>query len=174
LCYGGNINSLNDARNIFEIGFEKIIINSNAYTNLNLIESIANEFGSQCLIGSIDVRKNFLGKRILYSHHGSIKRNISILDWVVSLENAGSGELLITSIDRDGMWSGYDIELIQLISDNVRIPTIANGGCGNRNHIFELFNNTNASACAVGSFVLYQKKDMGVLVNFPKDLVLNN
>ena len=66
LSYGGNINSLNDARNIFEIGFEKIIINSNAYKNLNLIESIANEFGSQCLIGSIDVKKNFLVSKFCF------------------------------------------------------------------------------------------------------------
>lgn len=167
LSYGGNIKNLEDAKMIFEIGFEKIIINSNAFNNLKLIEDIAKYFGNQSIIGSVDVKKSFFCKQKIYSHHGKIKQNIDIISWSKQLENAGVGELLITSIDKEGIWEGYDVELIKSITKNVQVPVIANGGCGKIEHISEVVKKANASACAVGSMVVYQKKDMGVLVNFP-------
>ncbi|WP_263833678.1 AglZ/HisF2 family acetamidino modification protein [Sulfurospirillum oryzae] len=167
LSYGGNIKSLEDAKRIFEIGFEKVVINSNAFNNPKLIEEIARYFGVQSVVGSIDVKKTFFGHLKMYSCHGRKKQNISILEWVKQLENAGIGELLITSIDREGSWEGYDIDLIKSISESVQVPVIANGGCGNIEHIKEIVHKTNVSACAVGSMVVYQKKGMGVLINFP-------
>ena len=167
LSYGGNIKSLDDAKKVFEIGFEKVAINSNAYNNLKLIEEIASYFGNQSVIGSIDIKKDFFGKNRLYSHHGKIKQKIDIVKWVQSLENAGVGEILVTSINKEGTWEGYDIELINMITQNVRVPVIANGGCGRVEDIGEVVKKANVSACAVGSMVVYQKKEMGVLVNFP-------
>ena len=89
------------------------------------------------------------------------------IEWAKQLENAGIGELLITSVEREGSWEGYDVELIKSITKNVQVPVIANGGCGKIEHIGEVLKKANASACAVGSMVVYQKKEMGVLVNFP-------
>ncbi|MDN5080230.1 AglZ/HisF2 family acetamidino modification protein [Aliarcobacter butzleri] len=167
LSYGGNIRSLEDAKKIFEIGFEKVVINSNAFNNLKLIEEIAKYFGNQSIVGSIDVKKFFFGGQKVYSHHGKKKQNLDVISWAKQLENAGIGELLITSIDKEGSWEGYDVELIKSITKNVQVPVIANGGCGKIEHISEVVKKANASACAVGSMVVYQKKDMGVLVNFP-------
>ena len=166
LSYGGNIKNFDDAKKIFNLGFEKIIINSNAFDNLELINQTSKIFGNQSIIGSIDIKKNFFGKKKIYSNHGTKKQNYEIIDWAKQLEKAGVGELLITSIENEGSWKGYDIELIRSITENVQVPVIANGGCGSVNHIAEVVNKANASACAVGSMFVYQKKGMGVLVNF--------
>lgn len=167
LSYGGNIKNLEDAKKIFEIGFEKVVINSSAFDNLKLIEEIAKYFGNQSVVGSVDVKKSFWGSEKVYSHHARKKQNIDVVEWTRQLENAGVGELLITSVEKEGSWDGYDIELIKSITKNVQVPVIANGGCGNLKHISEVVKKANASACAVGSMVVYQKKEMGVLVNFP-------
>ena len=175
LGYGGNIKSLDDAKRIFEIGFEKVIINSNSFNNLKLIEKISKYFGSQSIIGSVDIKKSFWGGQKIYSHHGRIKQKDNAVTWAKKLEDSGVGELLITSIDREGSWSGYDIDLIESINKVVQVPIIANGGCGSVQHIEEVVKKANVSACAVGSLVVYQKKGMGVLVNFPcrKDKLLD-
>ena len=167
LSYGGNIKSLDDAKKIFEIGFEKLVINSNSFDNLDLIKQLSEYFGNQSIIGSIDIKKSFFGKKKIFSHHATIKQNQDVVIWSKRLENAGVGELLITSVEQEGTWNGYDIQLIKEITDNVQVPVIANGGAGNIEHLSEVVKRANASACAVGSMVVYQKKDMGVLVNFP-------
>ncbi len=173
LSYGGNIKSLEDAKKIFDIGFEKVVINSNSFNNLKLVEDIAKYFGAQSVVGSIDVKNSFFGNQKVYSHHGRKKQSAGIVDWVKQLENSGAGELLITSVEREGSWDGYDIELVKSITDSVRVPVIANGGCGKVEHIAEVVKQANASSCAVGSMVVYQKKGMGVLINYPKKEILN-
>ncbi|RXK03737.1 imidazole glycerol phosphate synthase subunit HisF [Arcobacter sp. CECT 8989] len=167
LSYGGNIKSLDDAKKIFKIGFEKVVINSSSFNNLKLIEEISNYFGVQSVVCSIDIKNSFWGTQKIYSHHGRKKQNVDIVSWVKKLEKAGAGELLVTSIDKEGSWEGYDIELIKKITSNVQIPVIANGGCGKVEHLGEVVEKANASACAIGSMLVYQKKGMGVLVNFP-------
>lgn len=167
LSYGGNVKSLDDAKKIFQIGFEKVVINSNSFNNLKLIKDISNHFGVQSVVCSLDIKKSFFGQQKIYSHHGRKKQNVNIISWVKELEKAGAGELLVTSIDKEGSWDGYDIDLIKEISSCVQVPVIANGGCGNISHINQIVKETNISGCAVGSMVVYQKKGMGVLVNFP-------
>ena len=167
LSYGGNINNLNDVKKIFEIGFEKVVINSNAFGNLNLIKEIVKYFGVQSVVGSVDVKKSIFGVKNVFSHHGKVKQKDNVITWARKLEDAGVGELLVTSIDREGSWEGYDVDLIRSISENVQVPVIANGGCGKIEHINEVVREGNASACAVGSMLVYQKKGMGVLVNLP-------
>jgi len=167
LSYGGNIKSVEDAKKIFEIGFEKIVINSNAFNNLKLIEELAEYFGNQSIVGSIDVKDTFFGKEKVFSTHGEKKERVDVVSWAKALENAGAGELLITSIEREGTWDGYDIELIKRVTDSVQVPVIANGGAGSIEDIGSVVKKANASACAVGSMVVYQKRGMGVLVNFP-------
>jgi imidazole glycerol-phosphate synthase subunit HisF len=174
LSYGGNIKSLEDTKKIFEIGFEKVVINSNSFGNLKLIEDIAKYFGAQSLVGSIDFKDSFFGNQKIYSHHGRKKQNVGVVEWAKKLEDSGVGELLITSIDKEGSWSGYDIDLIESITKVVQVPVIANGGCGCVQHIDEVVRKANASACAVGSMVVYQRKDMGVLINFPDSIGVCN
>ena len=172
LAYGGGIKTFEDAQKIFTIGFEKVIINSYSFENPDFITELANHFGNQSVIGSIDVKKNFFGKYEVYSKSGSHNTGKNPVEWAVELEKLGAGELIITSIDQEGTWDGYDNELILSISNAVSIPVVANGGAGNIDDIESVVKKANASAVAVGSMVVYQKKDYGVLVNFPDRLKL--
>ncbi len=167
ISYGGNIQHLSEAKKIFEIGFEKIVINSNAFGNIEIIEKISSYFGSQSIVGSIDVKNDFFGRQRVFSNNGRKNQKKTPIEWAKEMENAGVGELLITSIDKEGTWSGYDIELIRQITNNVRVPVIANGGAGSLADIFNVVKSTNVSAVGVGSMFVYQKKNMGVLVNYP-------
>ncbi len=167
LSYGGNIKSLDDAKRVLEIGFEKVVINSHSYENLELIHQISSYFGAQSVVGSIDIKKDIFRKKRLYSYHGRKKEPYEIIEWIKELECAGVGELLVTSIDKEGTWSGYDIELLKEAVANTQVPVIANGGCGSIDDIASAVKEAKVSACALGSMVVYQKKGMGVLVNFP-------
>ena len=172
LAYGGGIKSLEQAKKIFSIGFEKIVLNSSPVLNINIISEIASYFGNQAIIGSIDVKKTLWGRYEVVSHSGARKTKMDPVGWAVNLENAGVGEILLTSIDREGTWSGFDIELVKKVTDAVSIPVIAHGGAGTIDHIGEVVKQGNASAVALGSMVVYQQKDMGVLVNFPDKIKL--
>jgi cyclase len=167
LSYGGGVNDSETAKKILSIGFEKIILNTAAIENPSLVSEIANHSGNQSVLVSIDVKRNLWGKYQVYSHDGTKKQNHNPIDLAKKMEDFGAGELLVTSIDRDGTWFGYDIDILKKISDAVNIPVIANGGAGKLDHIGEVISKTSISAVALGSMVVYQKKDMGVLVNFP-------
>ncbi len=167
LAYGGGVRTLEDAKKIFTIGFEKIAINSYAMENPKFVTELAEVYGNQAIIGSIDVKKNIWGKSTVVTHAGTKKSKISPIDWVKKLEEIGAGEILITSVDFEGTWGGYDIELTKKITEAVNIPVIAHGGAGSVMDIRKVIKEGNASAVALGSMVVYQSKGMGVLVNFP-------
>jgi cyclase len=167
LTYGGGINSIDDIRKILKIGVEKVSLNDSALNNPEFITKASNFFGNQCIIGSIDVKKNLYGKNKVFVYKKNKIIQLDPIKWAVKLEKLGAGELIITSVDRDGTWEGYDQNLIKLITDQVSIPVVANGGAGSFSHINDVFNYANCSAAAVGSLVVYQKKDMGVLINYP-------
>lgn len=167
LSYGGGINDFDTAAHIFELGFEKIVLNTAAYHNPKLITQLADHFGSQAIIVSIDVKKSLLGKYHAFVNNGKTSIPVNPVDYAKTVCDAGAGELLLTSINREGTWEGYDLAITRKISDAVAIPVIANGGAGNINHIAAVIKEGGASAAAVGSMVVYQKKEMGVLVNFP-------
>lgn len=174
LSYGGGIKDANTAQKILSMGFEKVVLNTAAFDDKNLVKKISEYSGNQSVIGSIDVKKNFWGKYQVFISDGTKKVDIDVISWAQELETLGAGELLITSMDQDGTWAGYDNDLILLITNAVRVPVIANGGAGNVNHIGDVVKKGGASAVALGSMVVYQKKDMGVLVNFPdKNALLN-
>lgn len=167
LSYGGGVRSFEVAQKILSIGFEKIVLNTCAYRTPNVVKKISEHFGTQAVIGSIDVKKSMWGKYQVYINDATEKLSIDPVQWAQKLEELGAGELLVTSIDRDGTWSGYDIDIVKKISQSVKVPVIANGGAGNVKHIGDVIKNGHASAAALGSMVVYQKKGMGVLVNFP-------
>jgi len=173
LAYGGGVKDADTARKILSIGFEKIVLNTAAYTNPKLVSEIANYSGVQSVVVSIDVKKNIFGKYQVFICDGTKKVSIDPIEYALKLEKLGAGELLITSMDKDGTWAGFDLDILNKISNTVNIPVIANGGAGNVNHIMDVINNTKISAVALGSMVLYQGKDLGVLVNFPDKNYIN-
>jgi len=173
LGYGGGLNSFDTVRSIFSIGFEKVVLNSICYERPQFITQIAEHYGNQAVVVSVDVRKNIWGNYEVYSHAGKTKQKKNLIDWVAELEQLGAGEILLTAIDKEGTWSGMDINLIKKVTDAVNIPVIAHGGAGNIQHIGEAVKLGHASAVALGSMVVFQQKGMGVLVNFPDEHELN-
>lgn len=174
LSYGGGVRSFESAQKILSLGFEKVIVNTQAFRQPQLIRKIANHFGSQAIIGSIDVKRNLWGRHQLYINDGTEKVDVDPVRWAEQLVDVGIGELLITSIDREGTWEGYDLDIIRKISAAVSVPVIANGGAGCIEHLYEAISTANASAVAVGSMIMYQQKGMGVLINFPDKVALES
>ena len=172
LSYGGGVKDFAAAKEILSIGFEKIVINTEAYNNPSLLTRLAEHFGAQAVIGSIDVKKNIWGKYQVFVKDGTEKTSLDPVEWAQKMQFYGAGELLLTSMDRDGTWTGFDVELTKKISEAVSIPVIANGGAGTIAHIREVVKIGHASAVGLGSMVVYQKKEMGVLVNFPDKVEL--
>jgi imidazole glycerol-phosphate synthase subunit HisF len=172
LAYGGGIKTFEQAQKIFNIGIEKVAINSALHSDLNLAIRISEVYGSQAVIGVMDVRKNIFGKKQVVSNSAHHKHKVSIPDWVNKLEEAGVGEILVTSVDNEGTWGGLDIELIKEVTSISKVPVIAHGGAGNVNHLISGIKEGKANAIAMGSMVVYQKKDFGVLINFPDKKLL--
>lgn len=167
LAYGGGIRSLDQAKAVFDIGFEKVAINTCAAENPALISQIASHYGSQALIVSIDVKTGLFGKQTVRTLAGKHNTKIGPVEWAKQVEKMGAGEILLTSIDREGTWEGFDLDLVRSVTDAVSIPVIASGGAGSVEDIGKVVKQANASAVALGSMVVFQKKGMGVLVNFP-------
>ena len=166
LSYGGGIKDFDTASRIFKMGFEKIVLNSVIFEKPQLVTQLANHFGSQSVIVSIDYKRDFFGRINMYSNGGSKKQNGDLLGFVKQIESLGAGELLLTSIDQEGTWQGYDLSTLKVVSEAIDIPVIINGGAGDMRNFKDAVEN-GASALGVGSMVVYQSKGMGVLVNFP-------
>ena len=173
LAYGGGINNFEDAKKIFQVGIEKIIINSYVFENPQFITRLAEHFGNQAIVASIDVKKNMFGKYQVFSNSGIKKQKVDPVLWAQELERLGAGEILLTAIYQEGTWRGFDINIIEKISNAVNIPVIANGGASSIEDIGKAVKQGNASAVSLGSMVVYQSKGMGVLVNFPDTEKLN-
>jgi cyclase len=150
LTVGGGIKDLNDIKTLVHYGADKICINKAALTNPKIIKESSEIFGNQCIVVSMDV-KNKNGKYEVYSDSGKNPTGLEAIKWAKEIEKLGAGEIFLSSIDRDGSKSGFDLKLIKKLSDNVSIPIIACGGAGHPKHFLEAFNN-NASAVAAGNF----------------------
>lgn len=174
VSYGGGIKDIGQVEKILSIGFEKVIVNSVAYENKELITEIANHFGSQSVIVSIDYKKNIFGKYHVFGYSGTKNFKLHPVEWANEVRNLGAGEILLTSIDKEGTWKGFDVELTRQVTLKVNLPVIANGGAGNVDDIADVVNKGGASAVALGSMVVYQAKDMGVLINFPDRKILSD
>jgi cyclase len=166
LAYGGGINELDDIKKLFSIGVEKVIINSAALQNINLITEAAEVFGDQSIVISIDVTKNFWGKYQIFSHTNKKHNNQDLLEFAKLASNSGAGEIILNNVDLDGTQLGYDLNLIQYISKSINIPLVACGGAGNVNDL-KLGFDAGASALAAGSIFIYHGPHKAVLINFP-------
>lgn len=167
LSYGGGVADFDTAKKILTMGYEKIIVNSACFKKSDLITKISEHFGAQSVVVGIDVKKDLFGKQKVYSHSAQKKQNYVPLEWAQLVQEKGAGEILLTSIDQEGTWGGFDIALVEKVANALDIPVIAHGGAGSVQDIAKVVNHGGASAAAIGSMVVYQQKGMGVLVNFP-------
>ncbi len=165
--YGGGVRNIKDIRKIFNLGVEKVAINTCAHENPDLIREAAEVFGSQSIVVSIDVKKSLFGKYGVYTRGGRKNAGIDPVTYAKRMEEIGAGEILLTSIDRDGTFAGYDIDLIRMVTNEVGIPVIACGGAGGVEDFGKAVKDGGASAVAAGSMVVYQGAHRAVLINFP-------
>lgn len=172
LAYGGGIQSIEQARTLFSLGIEKICLQTAALKDLSLIERIAHQFGNQSIMVSVDIKKNWLDHYCLYSAQHEKKINKNWRAYLMDLVNAGTGELILNAVDRDGMMQGMDLVLIAEVSKIINIPLIAIGGVGSLVHIKEAIQ-AGASAVAAGSFFVFHGPHRAVLITYPqyKELV---
>ena len=166
MMYGGGITSVDEARAVLKLGVEKVAVNSAAAADPSLLTRIADAFGSQAVVAAIDARKKMFGGYRAFARSGK-DAIMPVEEWVAKLAAAGAGEILITSIDRDGTMDGYDLELVKRITAAVRLPVIACGGAGSLDDMAAVVHKGGASAAAIGSMAVYQGKNRAVLINFP-------
>jgi len=173
LGYGGGITSMDDINKLFSLGVEKVIINSNALLNLDLIKESSSIYGNQSIVVSVDVQKNLFGKYQLFSHSKVKHKQVDLLQFVKDAQDAGAGEIMVNSVDKDGMMTGYDLKLIQRLSSILTVPLVITGGAGNLQHLREAVD-AGASAVAAGSLFIYHGPHKAVLINYPTSQELKN
>ena len=156
LTCGGGVRTFEDFEQRIESGADKIAINSLLFTNSNLVTNFASEYGKQCLIGSVDVRK-IDNKYIVYVENGKLSTEYEVNEWVRKIEDLGVGEILLNSIDRDGSGLGYDIELLELVCLNTTVPVIALGGVKDSKDLAEGLIRTNVDAVAAANYFQHRK-----------------
>lgn len=166
LAYGGGITSLEDAAMVLQTGAEKVILNTTALLQPGLVEKIAGRFGSSAVIVALDAKSGLLSDKKVWHSNATRNTGIDVLSCACKMENAGAGELLLTSVSHEGSMKGYDIDLIRKVAAATKIPVIAHGGAGTMEHFGEAIK-AGASAVAAGSMCVFWGKHRAVLINYP-------
>lgn len=151
LTVGGGICNLSQIASLLRAGADKVSLNSSLFSNPKLVDDASLQFGVQCVVVSIDVHRLDNGSYICLSHSGTRDSQREPVAWAKELEDRGAGEILLTSVDRDGTMQGYDLELIERVTSRVNIPVIASGGAGNYKHMVEAIKQAGAAAVAAAS-----------------------
>ncbi len=167
VAYGGGLRRMADVDAVFQTGFEKVVINSYAAECPGFITDVAERFGSQAVVVSIDVKRKLLGRYEVYSHGGSRPVGRDPVGYAREAEERGAGEILLTSVDRDGTGRGYDIDMLRSVTAAITIPVVASGGAGSLENCAEAVKVGGASAAAIGSMAVYHGRNRAVLINFP-------
>jgi imidazole glycerol-phosphate synthase subunit HisF len=152
IAVGGGIKSINDIDELIKNGADKVCLNNSLFVNLDLLKRAAEKYGNQCIVAVVDFVK-IEGQYFVYDYRKKSSTGIKVSDWVKILEDNNAGEILLQSIDRDGMYNGFDINMYKDVSAISNIPIIALGGAGSPNHFVELFDNTNISAAYAGNYL---------------------
>lgn len=174
MAYGGGVSTMEQVRRIFSLGFEKVILNTVAYSSPDVVREAVATFGNQSVVGCVDVRRTFLGKYELYTHSGAYKQRVSLDEHLEALRAMGVGEVLVNAIDRDGTQSGYDIKLVKQVSSAVSCPVIACGGASGIDDFVTAATEGGASAVAAGSLFVFVGPHRAVLINYPDRKVLES
>lgn len=169
---GGGIKSIEDIQSIISSGAEKVIINKAAALNPEFIKNATDTFGSSTITVCIDVKRRLFKGQQTWVLNGTKPTGYDPISFAKMMEKNGAGEIIIQSIEKDGMMDGYDFELIRSISEAVTIPVVALGGAGTVDHLLKAYNESFASGLAAGSLFVYHDSKRGVLINYPepKDL----
>lgn len=167
LAYGGGIRSLDDISSILGLGYEKIVINSIAIEKPCFITKAAEICGSQSVVVCIDVKKDLLGKYRVFNHVNGRKERLNVREWAKEVEERGAGEIILYNVDREGTFSGYDLQLLSMVTTVVNIPVIALGGAGSIIDFQKAIKKGGASAVAAGSMFVYHGPHRAVLITYP-------
>lgn len=169
LSYGGGISDMDSVKRLFRIGFEKLVFNTSLYTMPNLIKEASSYAGAQSIVASIDVKKTILGKTECYIECGRKKISVDIIDYLHRAEELGAGEILLQSVDNDGMMKGYDYSTISTVSSNTKLPVICLGGAGGLIDMVKAVRDSEAHAVAAGSMFVFYGSRKAVLINYPSE-----
>lgn len=167
LAFGGGIRSVEQISKLFRLGVEKAVINTAIHANPTFVQEAVAAFGSQAITASVDVRRTFWRRREVVVMDGRQPTGRDPVSYAKHAESLGVGEILLTSIDREGSMSGYDIELIADVSDAVNVPVIASGGAGSLDHFRDAVHRGHASAVAAGSMFVFYGPHRAVLISYP-------
>ncbi len=166
MAYGGGVRSVEEIRQLLKLGVEKVVVNSAAARDRNLIGQASLEFGSQSIVGSIDVKKHLWGRYTVFTESGRRDLGQDPVELARRYESEGIGEILVNSINNDGMMSGYDLDLVRSVAGAVRVPVVACGGAGCVADFAEAVR-AGASAVAAGSLFVFYGKHRAVLISYP-------
>jgi imidazole glycerol-phosphate synthase subunit HisF len=165
--YGGGINKLEQMEKLFKLGVEKVILNTAAHLNPDLLKEAAKTFGNQSIVVAIDIKKDLFGKNHIYTHSGTKKQSTDLVKVLKIFEDSGVGEIFINSIDRDGTLTGYDLNLIRQVSENISVPVVASGGAGKIEDFVNAIE-AGASGVAAGAMFVFHGVHRAVLISYPK------
>jgi cyclase len=172
LAYGGGIKTVEDAQKILYNGAEKVVINTALIENPKVIEAIAQQFGNQSVVASIDYKKTIFGKYNVFTQNGKRKTNWNPKDLAQKAEEYGAGEVMLNAIDKDGTYQGYDVSMLEEVSSALSIPVIACGGAGDTTHFNKALQH-GASALAAGSMFVFQRPNQAVLISYLSSSEIN-
>lgn len=167
VAYGGGIRSLEQIRRLIRSGVEKVMINSLATESTNLIREAVDVFGSQAIVGGVDVRRKMFGGFSVVAKSATVATGLNLQTHIQSLVQAGVGELFINDVDRDGTMAGYDLDLVRAVT-KAPVSVVVCGGAGTMQHLSEAVHEGGASAVAAGSMFVFHGKHRAVLINYPK------
>ncbi|GGI14024.1 imidazole glycerol phosphate synthase subunit HisF [Gottfriedia solisilvae] len=165
-CVGGGVRTIDDFTMLLRNGADKVSINSSAVMNPDLIKEASDRFGSQCVVLSIDAKKNDAGVYKVYINGGRKETDLEVVEWAKRGVELGAGEIVINSINEDGMKSGYDIELLQKITSTVNVPVIASGGAGKLNDFYEAIEEANVDGVLAASVFHFGEIQISDLKNY--------
>lgn len=168
LTVGGGVRKFQDIKDLLRAGADKVSINTSAILNPKLVTESAMKFGSQCIVVAVDIKKKDSGWEV-FTHGGRKPTGLDCMEWVKKMQDYGAGEILLTSMDRDGTKKGYDLEILSILSENINIPIIASGGAGTLEHIAEAFTIGKADAALCASIFHFGEYKINDAKNYLSD-----
>lgn len=167
-AYGGGISHMTEIDKLFRLGVEKVVLNSSAFRNPELITEAAKAYGSQSIVVSIDVRKSLFGKYEVFIDSAKTNTKLNPVDFARKVQALGAGEIILCAIDREGTGKGYDCQLLKQVVDAVNIPVVASGGAGVLEHFVEAVDKSGVAAVSAGDMFTFHGKHKAVLITYPK------
>jgi cyclase len=167
LCYGGGIQTAEQAQKIFNLGVEKIALGTALQNNTEIVSEIITKVGSQSVVGVIDVKQNSKKEFVVFISNGKISCNADPVSYALKLQSLGVGEILLNNIDNDGLMKGFNLELINKVRERITIPLTVMGGAGNLDHVGEIIKEHGIIGVGAGSLFVFKGKFRAVLINYP-------